>query len=219
MIMKLELLISGILVFALFTLSACKDNRPVMERYKEALAEGIAANQRTDDFILGLKFGMRPKDFFDHCTDLNKQQLITEGTGGNSVKYRLEDLEKPGHMFFFPEFTEVAADSGDSSVIYAFNLEFKYEGWAPWSSDSFGSIPLLRDVARVFVDWYGNDFLAVPDEQVGRIVTQVRNNRRISLWIKNESHVRGRIVDLSVAPNEPLLPTKTEVGKFPSFEF
>lgn len=181
------------------------------EKYEKALAAGKASTERTDKIFLDIRLGMRPREFFDHCTHLNQQKIITEGSAGNTVRYAITQLKHPATLNFFPKFTK--AEEGKAAQLYAMDMEFVYDAWSPWNKELY-SLNLLKDVTRMFVDWYGNDFVAVPHPQVGRVVVQVKNNRRTAFWIVNDSTVRGRIVDISQAPDEPLLPTAVESPVF-----
>ena len=108
-------------------------------------------------------------------------------------------------MNFFPDFTEKTEDQ--PRQIYAMDIEIAYDEWAPWNAE-FNSIALLRDVTEMMIDWFVNDFMAIPHEKFGRVVVQVKDNRRVAMWIKDQATVRARITDLSLAPDEPLIPAE-----------
>ncbi|PHI21933.1 hypothetical protein CEQ90_01195 [Lewinellaceae bacterium SD302] len=184
----------------LFTLYGCQDNRSPEERYAAAMEEARTTEERTDDIFLGLEFGMRPKAFFDHCTVLNQQQKIVEGDGGKMAQLELEGLDDEASLSFAPKFSQPGTDS---ARLFALNFFVRYKAWAPWNKEHH-SLPLLRDLTEYFIDEYGEGFVALPHEEFGRVVTQVTNNRRITLWIEDTEKVYGRFVDLSVAPDDPL---------------
>ncbi len=188
-----------------------EDEAAAIEKYEKALAAGKASTERTDKIFLDIRLGMRPRDFFDHCTRLNQQKIITEGNAGNTVRYAVTQLEHPATLNFFPKFTKT--EEGESAQFYAMDMEFSYDAWSPWNKELY-ALNLLKDVTRMFIGWYGNDFIAVPHPAVGRVVVQVKNNRRTAFWIMDDSTVRGRIVDLSQMPDEPLLPITPESPVF-----
>ncbi len=203
-----------LLLSACMLVSCSKDDGQAnQEKYEKALAEGLASQERTDKLFLGIRLGMRPKEFFDHCTDLNQQKIILEGNAGNTVRYALPGMEHATTMNFFPKFTKGSPEN--PAKLYAMDMEFSYDAWAPWNKEYY-SLNLLKDVTKRFVDWYGKDFIAVPHTQLGRIVVQVKNNRRTAFWIVDESTVRGRIIDLTLVPEEPLVPLAIESPVFSS---
>ncbi len=195
-------LFTSLLVFLLFA-NCDKGASSGEARYAKAIENGITTNERNNNLFLGIQLGMSAKEFFDHCTDLNQQQIITEGTGGNRVSYKLKGTDYPAVMNFFPDFTKGTKDQ--PATMYAMDVEFNYLDWSPWNKDK-QSVHLIRDITELMIDWYGGDFFVVPHEKLGRIVFQVRDNRRLALWIKDKSIVRGRFVDLSQVPQEPLIP-------------
>lgn len=197
-----------LLLFLLFLLFGCKDERPVEERYAEAIEAAKTTTQKSNELFLDLELGMTASNFYSHCTELNRQRLITQGTGGNRVKYELEELDHPALMNFFPDFTE--GTKNDPSKIYAMDIEFNYEAWAPWNKE-LAALPLLRDVTEMMIDWYGDGFMAIPHEKLGRVVVQVKNNRRIAMWVKDQSVVRARITDMSERPEEPMVPAELSI--------
>lgn len=182
-----------------------KDDRSPKERYASALAEGLASDERTDETLLGIQLGWRPKSFFDHCTELNKRKLIDIGTEGLSVAHVIKDLDQfSATMNFYPDFSEPGEAGRDSAIIVAMDFSIRYDAWSPWNQE-MDAMHLLRDVTGYFVDRFGDDFIAVPHDKLGRVVTQVKNNRRTTLWIKDKLTVAGRITDLSARPDEPLV--------------
>lgn len=205
--------LATVLLLSACMLVSCSqdDAQANQKKYEKALAEGLASQERTDKLFLGIRLGMRPQDFFDHCTDLNQQKIILEGNAGNTVRYAIPGMEHATTMNFFPKFTKSSA--GHPAKLYAMDMEFSYDAWAPWNKEYY-SLNLLKDVTKRFVDWYGEDFIAVPHPSLGRVVVQVKNNRRTAFWILNESTVRGRIVDLTVVPEEPLVPVGIESPVF-----
>lgn len=183
----------------LLLFGSCAEERPAPERYAEQLAAARTTSQRTDEIFLDMHFGMTRSEFYTHCTELNKQRIIREGEGGATVRWDLPDkLKSPAHLVFSPEFTE------DESKIFAMNFSVKYDSWAPWAKD-FNSLELLKDFMRSFSPEYGDDWLVLPHDDLGRVVTQIDENRRLTLWLEGQERVRGRFTDLSQVPDEPLI--------------
>lgn len=186
--------------FGLLLLSSCQsDDRLPEERYAEVLAIGLASEAVTDEVFLGLKLNMTDQEFYDQCTQLNRQQLIVMGSGGNRVNYAMDDeLDRPATMTFYPDFSEESPRR-----IRAMNVEFSYDDWSPWNKDA-SSAALIKDLYQFAREEFGGDFIPVPHDRHKVVFAQVKNNRRITFWIKDERIVRARITDLRALPEEPL---------------
>ena len=92
---------------------------------KSELAKGV----RQDSLLFGIRFGDSQNDFYGKCFDLNKQRLVTQGPGNNSVQYIFTDSlvhDQPTEMrlLFFPNYDE-------SQKIVEMNMELSYPAWAP----------------------------------------------------------------------------------------
>jgi len=98
--------VNKIVLFILFSIIiiSCQTN-PYLELERNELASG----ERYDSLFLGVKFGMTSKDFYAHCWDLNKRQLITQGPSNNSVRYYLptESVGQKIEMLFLTDFQEI----------------------------------------------------------------------------------------------------------------
>lgn len=201
----------SLIVALLCLFFSCKEeHKSPAEKYAAQLSKGLASSQKSNEVFLGIEFGMRPKAFFDHCTELNQQQKILEGNNGRMARFELEDLDRPGWLNFAPKFTTPTTMPGDSAVLFAVNFMIRYEGWAPWNKD-FYSLELLKNVIKLMTDRYGGEFVVLPHDKVGRVVCQVQNNRRITLWLEDKEFVRGRFTDLSYSPDDPLVQLENKV--------
>ena len=192
------------LLLSLLFLTACGPGSPE-EQYLDAVAEARTATERHDELFLNLKLGMPRQAFFDTCTVLNQQKLITMGRGGTTVEYRLDDgeLPRPALLTFAPTFTEERP--GQVAVM---NVIYLYDDWAPWNPQASAD-SLLVNVRDYYTDRYGDDhWYAFEHPQVGTVHTQVIGNRRTALWKHSDNaQVRGRITDLTLLPDDPLGPT------------
>lgn len=187
-------------LLGLLTLNGCNSDAdlPPLERYEKALAKGMASTKSENDVFLGLDLGIPRRAYFDKCTVLNRQKRITMGGGGNAVDYRLkEELPRPATMTFAPDFGD------DNKSIKAMTVLVSYDDWSPWNKDSH-SPQLLKDLYPFLTAEYGKGFMVVPHEQLGSMLVQVKDNRRINAWIKDERFVQVRYTDLNELPDEPL---------------
>ena len=181
-----------ILLFIFFSIIiiSCQTN-PYLELERNELASG----ERYDSLFLGVKFGMTSKDFYAHCWDLNKRQLITQGPSNNSVRYYLptESVGQKIEMLFYPVF--------DNDIVYEVNSTFSYTGWAPWNKET-DSEYLIEEVRDILSNWYSTKFFEIKNPKNNSILyATVNGNRRIAITKVSEREVRARYTDLTVEKN------------------
>lgn len=190
---------SLLLIVTLALLPACTPDPE--ERYAAELAEAVATEKTSNDLFLGLELNVPAKAFYDRCTVLNGQRLITMGSGGNRVDHQpTSGFERPVKMTFYPDFSE---GSVRNRIVEAMNLEFIYRDWAPWNKDA-QSPALMTDL----VDWaesvFGDGFFVVDHPVHQKVLVQFKDNRRTAFWLQDQSIVRGRVTDMSLLPEEEL---------------
>ena len=178
-----------IYIFILFSIIiiSCQTN-PYLELERNELASG----KRYDSLFLGVKFGMTSKDFYAHCWDLNKRQLITQGPSNNSVRYYLptESIRQKIEMLFYPVF--------DNDIVYEVNSTFSYTGWAPWNKET-SSDYLIDEVRDILSGWYSTEFFEIKNPKNNSVLyATVSGNRRIAITKVSEREVRARYTDLTV---------------------
>ena len=158
--------------------------------YHQLLERELAKEVRQDSLFLGIKLGMDQREFFDHCWELNQQQIIKQGGEEILVEYKMkEGLAQPVVMKFFPEFYK--------DKIYQVPVSFTYEAWAPWNKSLF-SDKLQLDLLRFFEKKYGKGFIKVEHPKRGIAYVKVDSNRRISIYKKNDSDVAVLFTDMIV---------------------
>jgi len=159
-------------------------------KYEQLKARELAKGIREDSLFLGLYLGMSKKDFYDHCTELNKQRILTIGTRKVSTVYKLEEgLDHPALMNFYPNFYD--------GKIAEMPVSFNYEAWAPWNKDLW-STKLLPDVVHMLEEWYGKGFIKVERPKRKPIFVKIDGNRRIIVSIEDDTHVDVLFTDLLV---------------------
>lgn len=168
-------------LFSVVLLSSCTRTDYVR------LVEQESKNGRQDSLFLGLHFGMERQDFFDHCMELNRQHLTTEGMKGLSVLYKIPDSVGTIYMHFYPEFWD--------DRIYEMRTVFTYQNWSPWDPNTQQD-SLQNRVSRLFDQWYGPGFLAVKKEDGDIAYVKVNGNRRIVIFKEGEMDVRATFTDL-----------------------
>lgn len=144
----------------------------------------------SDSLFFGLYLGMPQKDFFDRCTELNKQQLITQGPGNTNVEYRYKaEFDSEVSMRFFPTLIE--------NKIFEMPVTYSYVAWAPWNKQYWAD-SLLEKVLLKYKDWYGEDFKLINHPTQGKVYYKIDGKRRINLFVKDEQFVQAVFTDLKV---------------------
>jgi hypothetical protein len=146
---------------------------------------------KSDSLFLGFYLGMPQKDFFDHCTELNKQQKLTQGSGSTtSVEHKISGMYGGDvSMRFFPTFIK--------KNIYEMPVTYTYDSWAPWNKE-YSSAALLPKILESYKAIYGGDFKVVNDRYQGKIYYRMDGKRRINLFIKDEQFVQAIFTDMEV---------------------
>lgn len=185
-------------VCSLLFFLACDAGTPT-ERYEAALATGLASSETRNELFLGLELAETDRQFYDRCTELNRQQKIVMGSGGNRVNYAMGDaLDRAATLTFYPDFSE-----DRPRIILAMDVEIAYDDWSPWNTAAH--VPaLFPDVAEWARAQFGDGWNVVPHPKHGKVLVQVRDNRRIAFWALDTRVVRGRMTDLRALPDEPL---------------
>lgn len=146
---------------------------------------------KPDSLFLGFYLGMPRKDFFDHCTELNSQQKITQGPGGTTnVEHKISGtFGADVSMRFYPTFIE--------EEIYEMPVTYTYESWAPWNKE-FSAVVLFPKILESFKSIYGDDFKVVNHRYQGKVYYKMDGKRRINLFIKDEQFVQAIFTDMKV---------------------
>jgi hypothetical protein len=179
---------SGYFIIFIILITSLINCRP-RDRYDKLVKEELAKGIRVDSLFFDLHLGMTDKEFYTKCWELNKQGLIRQGSSNTSVFCKMEDLEDPVEMNFYPSFYE--------GKIYEMPVQYNYEGWAPWNKH-LSSDSLQLEILRLYKEWYGDDFMKVKHPKRGIAFINVNGNRRISIFKSDERHVWAIFTDLLV---------------------
>ncbi|MEL6844239.1 MAG: hypothetical protein AAFP02_13595, partial [Bacteroidota bacterium] len=164
------------------------------------LAKGV----RNDSLFLGLSLGMAKKDFYGACWDLNKQGLVRQGDGNESVRYEFDELPHKATLNFYPKF--------EGEKVISMPCVFIYDAWAPWNEALFGDT-MAVELQKMFMRWYGgNDFITIDDPQKGLAYYKVDGNRQITMLPQDEL-VRVLIKDLTIESNRNPVRRKVPVAE------
>jgi len=146
---------------------------------------------KTDSLFLGFFIGMPQKDFFDHCTELNSQKMITQGPGGStSVEHKIKgSFDGDVSMRFYPTFID--------KKIYEMPVTYTYESWAPWNKE-FSAMALFPKILETYKSIYGDDFKVINHPYQGKVYYKMDGKRRINLFIKDDQFVQAIFTDMKV---------------------
>jgi len=171
-------------------LMGCKSE---YQRYVEReLATGI----EQDSLIFDMRIGQTRQDFYTICWNLNKQKLITNGTGSNARfvmdQDSLGDASEAKEMLFYGIFD-------DQDTMRGMRMTYSYLTWAPWNRDKY-SDTLLNRLKKQYLEGYpGNDFIQLDVEVEGKsypALVKIDGNRQILMYPKGKKDVLVRIEDL-----------------------
>ena len=181
-----------------FFIIACKNDSKLT--YQDIEKRELARGVRYDSLFLGMHLGMPTKEFYTHCWELNKRNVIREGNTNMTASYKItEGLKYAAYMNFYPTFF--------NDRIYEMPFVINYIGWAPWQVDAQPE-PLQLDVVNLMEKWYGVGFIRVFDKKRGLTFIKVDGNRRIKIMQKPEMYVEVIITDLiAEKKREKLVPT------------
>jgi hypothetical protein len=167
--------------------------------YQEYIEEGLASGEVRDSLMLGMRMGQTKKEFYSICWELNKQQIISQGTGSNA---RIEvDMDTSGgnykkELLFYGIFDE-------QEIMRGMRMTYSYIAWAPWNRDKQAD-SLLLDLEKQYLQAYpGNDFIEIEVKQLDRpALVKIDDNRQILMYPKNDKDVAVKIEDLRYKYNK-----------------
>lgn len=180
------------LCFMVIALLSCKSD------YQQYVERELATGAVQDSLIFGMRMGQTKKDFYAVCWDLNKQQVIREGTGNRTARYiadsdSLDANREAKDMLFYGIFDE-------EDVMRGMEMTYSYLAWAPWNQAKHADSLLYRLRDQYLAGYPGNDFLQIDINIKGKeypALVKIDGNRQILMYPKdNKKDVVVRIEDL-----------------------
>lgn len=157
--------------------------------YQQLVQRELASGVRNDTLFFGIHFGNTTKEFYAKCWELNKEGVIGHGPKNMNVMYTLGKINgSTVDMLFYPT-------SDSKGKIRKMDLEFYYNGWAPWNEQYAPEklVPVLQDTLEA---WYpGNSFMELDIEEETYWV-KVDGNRRITMKSSKGQAVLVKMVDM-----------------------
>jgi hypothetical protein len=164
--------------------------------YQQYVDRELASGVRHDSLIFDMRIGQTREDFYTICWDLNKQKLITNGTGSNARyvidKDSLGDQSEGKEVLFYGLFDE-------NNVMQGMRLNYSYLAWAPWNKDKYADSLVVQLKKRYLEGYPGNDFLKIEIDANGKTIpayVKIDGNRQILMYPKNKKDVMVKIEDL-----------------------
>ena len=177
-------------------LASCKSE------YQQYVDEELASGVSQDSLIFGMRMGQTKKEFFTVCWDLNKQKLISEGTGNTTARF-ITGRDTSGNstawskdMLFYGIFDE-------NDIMRGMEMTYSYITWAPWNRDRQSDSLLLRLRDEYLRGYPGNDFIEIDVKGIDHpALVKIDGNRQILMYPKNKKDVVVKIEDLRYKLNE-----------------
>ncbi|MFZ9982664.1 MAG: hypothetical protein ACO3FI_11600 [Cyclobacteriaceae bacterium] len=179
----------------------------LQSEYTKLVKEELATGVRKDSVVFDIELGDSRDEFYAKCTELNKQQLIMQGSGAFSVQHFFKDSlvhSKPREikLLFSPIF-----DKGDT--LAGMDLDYSYSDWAPWNKSAQSDSLEVYLIRLLELKFKGNPFIEVKSQNVP-LKVKVDGNRRMVIVKKNEQIVSVKVQDLlhpnfmhSISKNQP----------------
>jgi hypothetical protein len=159
-------------------------------KYEQLLERELSSGVRFDSLFFDIKLHHSKQQFFDICREYNGRGVLNEGEidGERAVRYRMNELDYPAEMNFYPKFYK--------DKLCDMQATFKYDGWAPWNKQLY-SDHLQADVIRLLEKWYGKGFIRIESKREKYpAYVKVNGNRRISVFRTDDMVVRAFFTDL-----------------------
>ena len=170
------------------TFAACESD------YSRTVKRELKTGVIHEDLILGLKMGQTQKEFYDHCWKLNKQKVISQGSGNKFAKQLIlldstaQNQDKV-EMLFYGIFDA-------EKVMRGMHTKFSYLKWAPWN-EAYQSTVLVEKLQEKYIKEYpGNPFIEITIKGDVKAYVKVDGNREILVYPNTTKDVTVKIRDL-----------------------
>lgn len=163
--------------------------------YDQLVRKELKRGIQKDSLLFDLKLGQTKKEFYAICWDLNKAQIISQGSGNQYARYdepadALDDPTKRKRMDFFGTF-----DADD--VMHGMEMIFSYIAWAPWNEDLQIEQLLEELKVKIVKEYGGNEFIEVNLKSGQKTFIKVDGNMQFLMFKKSNKEVLVRMEDLN----------------------
>jgi len=162
--------------------------------YSQTVKRELQSGKVYEDLILGLKMGQTQKEFYDHCWQLNKKKVISQGSGNRFArKYILLDSTENNaplvDMLFYGIFDE-------AKVMNGMHMKMSYLKWSPWAKDYHSDVLLKKLQEKYLKQYSGNPFIEITIDEDINAYTKIDGNRQILIYPTSDKDVTVKIQDL-----------------------
>ncbi len=162
--------------------------------YSKAVKSELQTGVVYEDLVLGLKLGQTQKEFYDHCWQLNKQQLVSQGSGNKFAKHYMyldSTAQNPQRveMQFYGIFDE-------KKVMHGMHMIFSYVAWAPWHENTQSDILVQKLKEKYLREYSGNPFIEITIKDDIKAYAKIDGNREILVYSNTAKDVTVKISDL-----------------------
>jgi len=162
--------------------------------YSKTVKKELQSGKVHEDLILGLKMGQTQKEFYDHCWQLNKKKVISQGSGNRFARqYILLDSTENNapkvDMLFYGIFDE-------AKVMHGMHLKMSYLKWSPWAKDYHSDVLLKKLKEKYLKQYNGNSFIEITIDEDIKAYTKIDGNRQILIYPTSDKDVTVKIQDL-----------------------
>ena len=179
-----------IILIATLTFSSCKSE------YDQLVKSELSSGLQKDSLIFNMFLGEKKSEFFSKCWELNKQQIISQGSGNKYARFiepidssNLNKLRK--QIDFFGIFDQ-------QQIMRGMEMIFQYLAWSPWNENVQGDA-LLEVLRQEFESRYpGNSFISVEVKEANKTAyIKVDGNMQILMFQQGDKEVMVKMEDLN----------------------
>ena len=181
---------SIICVMAMILMLSCTSE------YDRYVKRELASGERSDSLIFDMYMGETKMDFFAKCWNLNKEGLISQGTGNQTAKFidpidSTQDMTLRKEMLFYGIFDK-------QDTMRGMDITFHYLSWAPWNEDRHSDVLATALREEYEKNYRGNPFIEIDIEAINqKAFVKIDDNRQILIYPKNNKDVVVKIEDLN----------------------
>ena len=161
--------------------------------YHKVVKSEISKGQINNNLILGFSLGMTKQQYYDRCTFLNKNKIITVG----GYNFNPEQILTSNSINTKKIKISIDPSFDENKIIDGMQLRFSFLGWSNWNTDYQSSV-LIYQIKDSLNSWLpGNDFIDVNLEGIrDETLVKVDGTRRIVLYKLNSKDVIAKISNL-----------------------
>jgi hypothetical protein len=177
-----------------FLLLLCLTFVSCESEYSQVVKRELKSGVIHEDLIFGMKMGQTLKDFYDRCWELNKQKLVSEGSGNRFAKHimvldSIAQNPERVELLFYGIFDE-------EKIMHGMHMKLSYLKWALWNED-YHAEPLMDNLQKKYIkDYPGNPFIEIDIDATKKAFVKVDGNRQILMFPLSNKDVTVKIQDL-----------------------